>query len=510
MIRNIFVGFLLVLFFSNAALAQDPNYPKGISVKALFMDYQSQNGGDIAEFKNYHHGFEFGFHKTLQESINLVIPVKIGQVSSHNGVNNFHKTIFGADVQLQYQLYKPEAKVTPYLFGGVGGVSEMDGEFNIQAPIGAGLNFRIGKATFFNLQSEYRISFGEDRNNLHHGIGFVYMFGGKNKDTIQIEKPVIELAKDSDGDGLTDDIDLCPQVAGLKALNGCPDKDEDGIADFEDKCPDYPGPKIFKGCPDSDGDGISDNDDECPNMVGVASNNGCPDNDSDDDGIPNDIDKCPNQKGSAENDGCPEFDSDGDGVADKVDKCPNRKGTIATGGCPDRDGDGIADYQDKCPDVAGLTVYNGCPDTDGDGIDDSRDKCPKSAGSVATGGCPEIEEEDQRILNTAMRSVQFDIGRATLKGDSRRILNQVGDIMNKYPDFVLSIEGHTDNTGSAIENQKLSEKRANTCYNYLNSIGVAISRMNYVGYGESRPIADNSTIKGRSLNRRTEFVLRPR
>lgn len=492
--------------------AQDPSYPMGLSVKTLFMDYHSQNGGDITEFKSYHHGFEFGFHKNIQPTINLVVPIKIGQVTSHNGIENYHKTIFGVDVQLQYQVFKPDTRVTPYLFGGVGAVSETEGEFNIQAPLGGGLSFKIGRATFFNLQSEYRISFGEDRNNLHHGIGFIYMFGkgeGAEEKPVEEETSLVELA-DSDGDGIADELDLCPQAAGSKALSGCPDRDEDGVADFEDKCPDYPGLKVFKGCPDSDGDGVSDNDDECPNMAGTVSNNGCPDNDSDNDGIPNDLDKCPDVKGSAANDGCPSSDSDGDGIADADDKCPNRKGSLATDGCPDRDSDGIADYQDKCPDKFGPKVYDGCPDTDGDGIDDSRDRCPETAGPVDTNGCPEIAAEDQRILNTAMRSVQFDIGKATLKGDSRRVLNKIGDILTRYPDFVLSIEGHTDNTGSAVENQKLSERRAKTCYEYLNSIGIPMSRMNYIGYGESRAIADNSSVKGRSLNRRTEFILRPR
>ena len=82
--------------------------------------------------------------------------------------------------------------------------------------------------------------------------------------------------------------------------------------------------------------------------------------------------------------------------------------------------------------------------------------------------------------------------------------------MNRYPDFNLSIEGHTDDQGSAIDNQQLSERRARACYNFLASSGVARERMSYAGFGESRPIATNQTISGRTLNRRVEFALIPR
>lgn len=86
--------------------------------------------------------------------------------------------------------------------------------------------------------------------------------------------------------------------------------------------------------PDSDGDGLSDNEDRCPNQAGPASNNGCPISDSDGDGIPDDQDNCPNQAGPASNNGCPLPDYDNDGVADTVDRCPTQIGNEAYNGCP--------------------------------------------------------------------------------------------------------------------------------------------------------------------------------
>lgn len=503
---------LLAFIFStvtwNLALAQNPNYKEGMTFKKLFMDYQSQNGGEITNFGNYSHGFEIGYTRNLQPKLNLVVPLKVGVVKSHEEIGSLKKTVMGVDAQLQYQLYKPDSKVIPYFVGGLGAVAEFEGDFNLQAPLGFGLHFKVVENLFVNYQSEYRFSFGEDRNNLHHGFGFTYLIGAPMSKDSMMEEKLLDM--DTDQDGVKDSEDLCPQLAGPIELKGCPDTDGDGVADYEDACPDLAGVLAFAGCPDTDGDGISDNEDDCPNMAGIRSNNGCPSKDSDNDGVPDNLDKCPNISGPASNNGCPDNDKDNDGVADDIDRCPNEAGTAATNGCPDNDGDGIENSKDKCPNSAGLRVYNGCPDTDNDGIDDSRDNCPNSAGPVSTGGCPEISREDKKTLDVAMRAVEFDTGKATLKSSSFQILDQISRILGRYPDYNLSISGHTDNTGKASSNQSLSERRARSCYEYLSTQGINIQRMNYAGYGETRPIADNNTLSGRSLNRRVEFNLIPR
>ncbi|MCX6205828.1 MAG: OmpA family protein [Bacteroidetes bacterium] len=86
---------------------------------------------------------------------------------------------------------------------------------------------------------------------------------------------------DTDGDGVTDDVDKCPSVAGLAKYNGCPvpDSDKDGVNDEQDKCPTVAGLAKYNGCPipDSDNDGINDEEDHCPNVAGTAANAGCPD-----------------------------------------------------------------------------------------------------------------------------------------------------------------------------------------------------------------------------------------
>ncbi len=506
---------MALMVLATVGQAQNSNYNKGISVRALFMDYQSQqDNGSITAFNDYHHGFEFAYHHRLNQNVKFVLPVNVGQVSSHLLQNTelsdncLHKTVYGVGGQVQYEFGNLQSKVVPYVVGGIDAVFENEGDFNLQIPLGFGLNFQQTENAYWFWQSDYRFSLAENRNNLHHGIGFVYLWDGMSTDKTMDDKEEDKL--DSDGDGIENDLDLCPNAAGPKSLSGCPDRDGDAIADYEDKCPDDPGLKNFGGCPDTDGDGVSDMDDECPNMVGIIANKGCPDADRDNDGVPNSIDKCPDIPGTVENGGCPGADSDGDGVADAQDKCPNEKGPSRTNGCPDRDGDGVADYADKCINDAGLAIFGGCPDTDGDGIDDSRDRCPNRYGSVATNGCPEIESADRKVLELAMRAVQFDTGKSSLKNESYDILKQIAGIMVKYPDYNLSIDGHTDSVGNAEKNKNLSEKRAKACYEYLQTLGVGSARMSYKGFGETQPISDNSSLRGRALNRRTEFTLSPR
>lgn len=95
----------------------------------------------------------------------------------------------------------------------------------------------------------------------------------------------------------------------------------------------------YNGCPipDTDGDGINDESDKCPQKFGLAKNNGCPEVDTDGDGVNDDADKCPTVAGVARNNGCPYADTDGDGITDDLDKCPNEAGTTQNNGCPVRE-----------------------------------------------------------------------------------------------------------------------------------------------------------------------------
>jgi outer membrane protein OmpA-like peptidoglycan-associated protein len=121
------------------------------------------------------------------------------------------------------------------------------------------------------------------------------------------------------------------------------DTDKDGIADDMDKCPTIFGIKSLDGCPDADGDGITDAEDKCPKEAGVKENNGCP-------------------TAKLTNNGNEKSDRDKDGIFDVNDKCPDIKGAFEFDGCPDTDNDGISDAEDKCPTTPGITANEGCPE----------------------------------------------------------------------------------------------------------------------------------------------------
>jgi outer membrane protein OmpA-like peptidoglycan-associated protein len=269
---------------------------------------------------------------------------------------------------------------------------------------------------------------------------------------------------------------------------------------------------------DSDGDGVFDKKDKCPDTPhgAIVDSAGCP-SDSDGDGVWNGIDQCPDTpKGwPVDMRGCP-IDTDGDGVVDGKDKCPNTpKGcTVDATGCPaDADGDSVCDGVDKCPNTPkGCRVdATGCPiDSDGDGVCDGIDQCPGTpAGAhVDAKGCPPpppppaptfIPEAKKELV---LEKVFFETDKATLKPESAVTLDKVAASLKDFPDIKIQVSGHTDDTGSAAHNLRLSEARATTVMNYLISKGVSPSMLSEKGYGETEPVADNKTAEGRAQNRR--------
>ncbi len=197
---------------------------------------------------------------------------------------------------------------SPYLSFGVG-ASKYKNYFAAHIPLGAGLQVNLKNEAFIQIQTQYRSPVTELANyHVYHSFGIVAPVG-KKKEMIAPPPPppapVVEVPKDRDGDGIVDAEDNCPDVAGIKALKGCPDKDGDGITDADDKCPDVAGIASLQGCPDKDGDGIADGDDACPEVAGLARYKGCPIPDSDKDGVNDEEDKCINEAGPATNFGCP-------------------------------------------------------------------------------------------------------------------------------------------------------------------------------------------------------------
>ena len=232
-------------------------------------------------------------------------------------------------------------------------------------------------------------------------------------------------------------------------------------------------PPVVEAPKDRDGDGIIDANDKCPDVKGLASLQGCP-------------------------------DRDGDGITDAADKCPDVAGLAKYSGCPipDTDNDGVNDEQDKCPTVPGVARYQGCPipDTDGDGINDEEDKCPNARGLADNFGCP--------VIGIHAYEIVFKTGSAILLPKGKLLLDTVVNYLNRNSGVDVTIDGHTDNTGSDKVNDALSLKRAEATKAYIVSRGIDANRMTTAGYGSKQPHDDNKTAEGRRKNRRIEIKIK--
>jgi len=251
---------------------------------------------------------------------------------------------------------------------------------------------------------------------------------------------------------------------------------------------------------DSDGDGIVDEEDLCPNdpedMDGWKDEDGCADSDNDQDAIPDTEDSCPDVPEDVDNiedeDGCPDLDDDEDGVLDVDDACPLAPEDIDDfndeDGCPDPDNDedGVLDGDDLCP--------NQPEDGLGDNPDDG---CPGETLVVVKG---------DRIL--ILQKVEFYTNKDVIIPRSYPLLDAVFETLRDNPQLLrVRVEGHTDSRGSDTYNQQLSDKRAKAIMKFLVDREIAPERLEAKGYGEERPIDSNETEQGMQANRRVEFVI---
>jgi OOP family OmpA-OmpF porin len=475
-LNKLLLAVMMVLAMSSHA--QNSNNPWALSFGVNAVDTRASAGGG-KNWLDYHasQAFNVGenwnilpsvsylslarsvgnnFSVGIQGSINKIDkfvvfdPTNAGRNSTGYVVTNPGDLMYysvDANVRYSFMSLIKSKVIDPSLSLGGGYTWLGDNSFGTVNP-GAGLTFWFSENVGLQLATVYKVSqlLGGDRtsgdiytpnapSHFQHTAGITFQFGGK----------------DTDGDGIYDKDDACPEVAGLKQFNGCPD---------------------------TDGDGIIDGSDACPTEFGLAALNGCP-------------------------------DRDGDGIADKDDACPDTAGLAAFQGCPDTDKDGIADKDDKCPTVAGPKSNGGCPilDADKDGVPDLEDDCPTVAGPISNKGCPEVTTEVIESLKIQARSVFFDTNKSTFKaGDAATIasLDAMREILRNYPNAKFSIEGHTDSDGSNAFNQKLSEARANAVRDAMLERGVNGNNLTAVGFGETKPIASNKTKTGKSQNRRTE------
>lgn len=447
--RLLFVTVLLISF--STTNAQDRNNPWAVGIGTNAVDAypvgeNAPQGDYFDEFFNATDHWNImpslstlSISRYLSDGFIFTATGSINKIEKFGDSSVDDLTYYGVDGRVSYSFMEVLNSKTfePYLGVGGGytwldniGAGTLNGTF--------GIRFWVSEKLGIDLNSTYKHAF-EDYLPKHfqHTAGITFKFGGV----------------DTDGDGIYDKDDACPEEAGLAIFNGCPDSDGDGIQDSKDDCPNTPGLAEFNGCPDTDGDGVPDKDDKCPEVAGLKSLMGCP-------------------------------DADGDGIADVDDECPNEAGPAANKGCP-------------------------WPDTDGDGILDKDDKCPNEPGTVANNGCPEVKPtaEVMATLNSYARTILFDSGKATFQKQTNQVLEAMTAIFKEYPQANFSIEGHTDSDGSNSMNLALSDRRANAVRDYLIANGISADRLSAKGFGEENPIASNSTRAGKRENRRVEVKL---
>ena len=159
----------------------------------------------------------------------------------------------------------------------------------------------------------------------------------------------------------------------------------------------------------------------------------------------------------------------------------------------DDDNDGVANKYDKCPNTAAGTVV------DGSG-------CPLKTPAQVVRERVIVTEADRKVVDEAIKNLEFDLGKATIRSKSFSTLDKVAALLVEK-NFSLKLAGHTDNTGSMALNLRLSKERAESVKAYLVSKGANASRIEATGYGPNQPIASNATAEGRQQNRRVEFTL---
>jgi len=485
MTRHIFSGILLLCCGLVFGQQGNQRSSSAVTVRMLVVDHTVNN--PLKEDLPHSYAMEMGLRHQLYSVLGLEVPLKLGV--SNLGIGN-NLRIAAVDAQARFSPLGGRFSVDPYLLGGYGLLYEKEGGLQRQIPLGAGVDFTLGKNVRLNLKGEYRISDLEGRNSIMFGLGYALRFRGGGKG-------------DRDGDGVIDRDDRCPREIGSAETFGCPDNDGDLVINDEDRCPFIRGPRELLGCPDRDKDGVPDIDDKCPEVPGNIIASGCPDQDGD--GILDDVDKCPRASGPAKFNGCP--DSDEDGLPDHRDQCPGQAGVKLLRGCPDIDDDGVPDDIDNCPNEPGI-LLTGCPDRDKDGFDDREDNCPDVAGPNR--GCPDISDKLKALLKNAGKSVTFEGRSAIISARSQPILDEIYINLRANPSFVLTIEGHTDNSGTVENSEVLSHARGVSCRGYLVSKGIDAARIRVIGLGSTRPVADNGTSVGREQNNRVAFSITPR
>ena len=459
--------------------------------------------------------------------------------------NSYYTKSLLGDFRLIFMPFNNDV-LSPFLYTGIGVSKDLkngDSDFCPVVPIGIGIQTRPDSKFAINLHADYNISsdkfdgiarqdndLNRITNKKHDGF-FTVMIGFMitnpfAKKAVVVEAPVVVVveevkAKDTDNDGLNDDIELSQ----YKTDPNKADTDGDGLNDYAEI-------NVYNSNPlsiDTDGGGLND---------GAEIKAGKNILDPKDDVDKPVIEKKPEPVVVPKPD-MSLIDTDGDGLKDmeetqKYHTDPNKKDTDADG---ISDGEEILTYRtdplladtdkDGLNDGLEVNQYKTDPnkaDTDGDGLNDyaeimtyrtdplkiDTDGAGMNDGAEVKAGKNPLDPKDDLLDMTkgkkvVLNGIMFASGNAKIVGSSETILTKVYESLVANPDVNVLIIGHTDSVGNDENNRELSTRRAQAVKDWLVEKGIGSSRIKVVGKGEAEPIASNETSDGRAQNRRIEF-----
>jgi outer membrane protein OmpA-like peptidoglycan-associated protein len=310
------IGVTFILFASLLTNAQDQkvnkNKPASIALKASILNFKKTPLTEGLTVSAPAVGVQIfkGLAPKLDGVLNLDVsslkyPYYVSTKQPKATSNGMYAAL---DARVHIKLATDDKAVLPYAILGLG-LAKDASKFTGYAPMGLGVQFKAKQGSFFQLFAIHNAE-ASRLTKMHQSYGVSYSFPLKLKEKKAIALPTAPVQADQDDDGVSNDIDQCPERSGLLKYKGCP-------------------------VPDEDGDGINDENDQCPNAEGTIQYRGCPVPDTDKDGVPDDQDKCPTLAGLTRYNGCAIPDTDKDGVNDEADQCPTIPGIAGNNGCED-------------------------------------------------------------------------------------------------------------------------------------------------------------------------------
>ncbi len=470
--RAVIILFFIGLFsgvFPAISKAQNADYYWAIKGSYSLLQYKGELGNQFFNLNSRNDGGGLAASRFVNPSLDLILGLDYYRV-------NIKGSVDGIDYKVNGNLFNPNVSFNYKFYNGY-----LLKETSIFKPyLGAGFSYLIGNSKGDSF--DYK---GEQFNHFIDEFAFTFTAGLKSDISRRISLFIegyanLMTTEEIDGAALDmiNDQYIGARIGVFVKLGGPKDSDRDGVTDDIDECPDTPfGVEVDEvGCPkDRDKDGIPDYLDECPDDPGLPEYNGCP-------------------------------DRDGDGIIDKLDDCPDLPGIPKYNGCPDTDGDGVIDPKDLCPDTQpGIVVDEyGCPiDSDGDGLTDDVDQCPDEYGPMEYLGCPEPPEAVWPMLNqeTPME-VYFETAKWDITPDQEKELGDIVKYMFENPTMNIRLYGTADPRGTAEYNADLSAQRVEAVKKYLMKKGIPENRIMVRALGEVQEVKSGKDEENMSIDQK--------